>query len=125
MEQTVLVLNGMALPEPDPKNYSVQPEMLSVLKKMISGRIVKEIRKETTVVFYAYDYFTDAQWLQLQEILKSKNPITVSYKAQGVADLVTEEMWVDTYTRPKYQWSYDTGSIWSGFSVTLKGVDPH
>jgi hypothetical protein len=90
----------------------------------ISGRRYFEERAKRSVVSYAYDYLGATIHAQLMPLLRSKDELTVSYLNDETGDMVTETMFVESYTRPTFAFSDNGTGRWHNYSFVLKGVYP-
>lgn len=135
-----LIIDGMPLPESQKGGYTVGVEDLSVDIKMISGRLVRELRGAAYTIAYQYGFFDDAEKNQLLSILEKgrRQPITCGFILPDCNDdteeLVFSEFLVTKIKQPVFKWSrltdLESGGtvakpVWADFSFELREVNPH
>ena len=126
---------AVALPESKNGGYTIKEETLSESIQMISGRTVREYRGKVWVASYQYGYFNDSD---MQRVIAAcekgmKQSSVCSVLTHENSDLITTNVIVTSFERPKFMWSRivtesgeeKTVPMWADFSVNLREVEPH
>ena len=122
---TQLILNGIYLPEQNKNRYSAHPAELRVQLTMIAGNVVSEVRGNVWQVSYSADYLSPSLWRQIAPILRSSQPITVTFLPDNADELVTDSMIVTAITNPTYAFSVRGAPAWHNVAFTLRSVRPY
>lgn len=126
---------NISLPESRKGGYTAELRPLSVDVKMVTGRMVRELRGNVWYITYQYGFFKDSE---------KNSVIAACRKGQGNAircgflppdsssALTYSNFLVTSFTYPKFMWSRmvdNTGNIvpvpmWGDFSLELREVKP-
>ena len=138
MTQLILDSAGIAvqLPESKKGGYTAQREPLSVDILMISGRLVRELRKMVWKISYQYGFFdTETKNKVIAACEKGqRQAIQCGFLKQEADDGTLEyrDFLVTSFSRPKFMWSSDRSEsgestmipLWADFQVELQEVTP-
>lgn len=120
-----LILNGIYLPETSRDRYSCYEELLGTQIQMISGRTVTEVRGKVQKITYAYDYMGNDLCRQILLVLRTGEPLVVSYLADDSDELKTGMFLVESLVNPTFAFSKRGVPYWHNLSFTLREVTPH
>ncbi|NCB51344.1 MAG: hypothetical protein EOM54_05620 [Clostridia bacterium] len=119
-----LIMGGVQMPETAPDKYSYDIELLGREVQAISGRYFYEERARIAVVRYSYDYLGPTIHAALMPLLRSRNPISVSYLDTDTGMMITEDMRVSELTTPTFAFAKSGAAYYHNYAFTLKGVNP-
>ena len=76
---TQLSINGIDLPETKNGKYKCYEQELGENIRMISGRLVTEVRSSVRVIEYSYDYMGNDLMRRLLTALRSRSDLSVQF----------------------------------------------
>lgn len=76
---TQLSINGIDLPETKNGKYKCYEQELGESIRMISGRLVTEVRSSVHVIEYSYDYMGNDLMRRLLTALRSRSDLSVQF----------------------------------------------
>lgn len=120
-----LIVGGVVLPQTSNDKYTCYPDILSSQVDMISGRRVQEVRGVVQKISYAYDTLESSVWKALATVLRSGNPISVSYLPDDSDTMVNSMFLVESVSNPTFGFARNGSAVWHDISFTLREVRPH
>lgn len=120
---TQLIINGTSYPETSRDKYKCYREDLGESMRMISSRLITEVRASIVVVEYSYDYFGDALMRQCLTDLRSREDLTVQYLSPDSDTLVTGVFRCTVKPAPTYAFSVGGAPRWHNISFKLEEVE--
>ena len=129
MTQLILDTSGenMVLPETRKNGYIADKIPLSVSLEMANGRMVREEKGFIWSISYQYGWFGDIDKDKFIRICEKgqSTPINCIFLDPLGNTTRTGVFWVDTYQRPKFQWSREGNALWGDYQITLREVKPN
>ena len=122
---TQLTINQTPYPETSSDRYHCYYEELSKDLRMISGRLVSEVRGRYRVITYQYDALGDRLMRTLLQDLRSRQPLSVTYLAPEQDEMMTGRFRCTAFPKPTIAFSDGGRPRWHNISFTLEEVDPH
>ena len=119
---TQLIINGTEYPEVKRNNYKCYKQDLGVTKRMISSRIVTEIRAQVWVIEYAVDYLDNNFMRTCLTDLRSNQELTVQFLTPDDDSLMTSTFRCTVKPTPTFMWDVDGKGLWNNVSFTLEEV---
>ena len=109
---TQLSINGIDLPETKNGKYKCYEQELGESIRMISGRLVTEVRSSVHVIEYSYDYMGNDLMRRLLTALRSRSDIM-----QSASFRCTKQ------PTPQFAFSRDGVGLWNNIAFTLEEVE--
>lgn len=120
-----LIVGGVVLPQTSNDKYQCYPDILASQVDMISGRRVQEVRGIVQRISYSYDTLEASVWAALSNVLRSGNPISVSYLRDDSDTMVNSTFLVESMNNPTFGFAWNGSAVWHDISFTLREVRPH
>ena len=125
---TQLILNGILLPQTSMDRYAAYEELLTRQVTMISGRQVAEAigtRNKVWRVRWSYDYLDNETTRQVLAVLRSGEPIPVSFLPDNGDELQVSTFLVSSITQPTFLIDDGNQPVWHGLAFELREERPH
>ena len=115
---TQLSINGIDLPETKNGKYKCYEQELGENIRMISGRLVTEVRSSVRVIEYSYDYMGNDLMRRLLTALRSVQFLDpLSDSMQSASFRCTKQ------PAPQFAFSRDGVGLWNNIAFTLEEVE--
>lgn len=128
MDDTVFLnIDGVIVEDLQEGGYTAYEQELGSFERMISGRMVKELRSKVWIVEVSYeDIDTDTMNL-LQAVLRTRQEHQLTFlPSTGETELVTSTFHLTVLPTPTLRsWLPGTSPAWSGFTLHFEEVNGH
>lgn len=122
LDEPMLIINGLELPEVSGDKYSATLVPLEESKEAIDGTIVREWRGLRREISYSIDYLGNEKMRQLLAALRSGRVLTVQYLPDDDDLPETGEFLCKEYSTPKAAFARGGKLLWHDISFTLQSV---
>lgn len=119
---TQLIVAGIEYPETSHDRYKCYVEDLGESIRMISSRLVTEVRAQIVVIEYSYDYFGDDLMRVCLQSLRSNADLNVQYLAPDKEGMQTGIFRCTKFPSPTYAFSAGGIARWHNVSFKLEEV---
>lgn len=120
-----LIIEDVALPQTDRDRFQCYPVELGQQLDMISGRRVLEVRGHVQRIVYSYDFLPDSTWRALAVLLRSRQPLNVTYWPDDEQTVRTGIFIPESVTPPTWAFGQHGIGYWHNIAFTLREVRPH
>lgn len=119
---TQLIIGGVELPEAKNGKYKCYEKELGENIRMISGRMVTEVRSSVKVIEYAYDFMGNDLMRALLAALRSRGDLTVQF-LDPTSDALQESTFRCTkQPAPQFAFTKNGAGLWHNVAFTLEEV---
>jgi hypothetical protein len=119
---TQLIIGGNALPQTSDDKYKCYQVELGESIRMMSGRLVTEVRGRYWRIEYTYDKLKDDLMRTLLPILRSGNSVDVQFLTPDSDTLQTSTFMCIDKPAPTFAFSADGKGRWHNFTFSLEQV---
>lgn len=120
---TQLILGGVALPKTSKDKYKCYTKDLGESIRMISSRLVTEVRATIRIIEYSYDYFGDTLMRSCLSMLRSNDGLAVQYISPESDEMQSGTFYCTSLTAPTFAYSIHGEARWHNISFTLEEVE--
>lgn len=118
-----LSINGIDLPESRSGNYKCYEQELGESIRMISGRLVTEVRSSVRVIEYTYDYMGNELMRRLLTALRSRSDLSVQFLDPASDSLQSASFRCTKQPTPQFAFARNGTGLWHNISFTLEEVE--
>ena len=120
---TQLIINGTEYPETSHDKYKCYTEDLGESMRMITGRLVTEVRATIVAIEYSYDYFEDARMRRCLGDLRGREDLDVQYLDPETGTMKSGVFRCTKKPAPTFAFSVAGQARWHNISFTLEEVE--
>lgn len=120
---TQLSINGIDLPETQNGKYKCYEQELGESIRMISGRLVTEVRSSVRVIEYFYDYMGNDLMRRLLTALRSRSDLSVQFLDPLSDSMQSASFRCTKQPTPQFAFSRDGVGLWNNIAFTLEEVE--
>lgn len=121
MEQ--LIIDGIELPEAKNDKYKCYEKELGESIRMISGRMVTEVRANVRVIEYAYDYMGNDLMRRVLAALRARKDLAVRFLDPSGDTLQQSSFRCTKQPAPQFAFAKNGTGLWHNISFTLEEVE--
>ena len=125
MSNSLLIIDGIQVPEPDFDGYHAYEDTLREQVPMISGRMTEEVRGKVWRIDYSSARMSDSVTRQLLSALRSSGSKAIGFLPDNGDALLSSTFLVESLTPPVLSFFDGTEPVWTGLSFSLREVRPH
>ena len=125
MSNPILIVDEIAVPEPDFDGYHAYEDTLLEQVPMISGRLVEEVRGTVWRIDYTSGRMSDSVTRQLLAVLRARGSKTWAFLPDNGDELLSSTFLVESLTPPTLAFFDGSEPVWTGLSFSLREVKPH
>lgn len=119
---TQLIVGGVELPEAKNGKYKCYEKELGESLRMISGRMVTEVRQAVKVIEYSYDFMGNDLMRALLAALRSRSDLTARF-LDPASDAMRESVFRCTkQPAPQFAFAKNGAGLWHDVAFTLEEV---
>lgn len=120
---TQLIINGTEYPEATGDRYKCYPEDLGEDLRMISSRLVTEVRATITVIEYTFDSFEDSLMKTCLKDLRGRADLIVQYLSPEGSTMKTGVFRCTKKPAPAFAFSENGVPRWHNIQFKLEEVE--
>lgn len=127
MDTLFLSIDGVIVEDVEENGYTAYEEELGTFERMISGRMVKEIRSKVWIVEISYEDISTETMLSLQSVLKSRQEHQLTFlPSDGTTELITSLFHLTVLPAPTLRsWLPNTNPSWASFTLHFEEINGH
>lgn len=127
MENLFLSIDGVEIEDVEEGGYTAYEQELGVTDRMISGRLVEELRATVWVVEVAYSEIDSETLKRLQDAMKStRKHLLFFLPPDGSTSLQSGYFHLTAQPSPSLaRWNIGNSPTWSGFTLHFEEVTGH
>lgn len=118
-----LIINGIEYPESSHDRYKCYKEDLGESMRMISSRLVTEVRATIVVLEYSYDYFKDALMRQCLADLRGRSDLVVQYLDPETGSIKNGIFRCTKKPAPTFAFSVNGEARWHNINFKLEETE--
>lgn len=128
MDETVFLnIDGVIVDGIEEGDYTAYEQELGTFERMISGRMIEELRGKVWVVEVSYsDIDIDTLSLLTAAMSTTRTHQVTFLPSNGSTDLVTSSFHMTTLPQPTLsRWLPGTTPMWSGYTLHFEEINSH
>lgn len=127
METLFLSIDGVPIEDVEENGYTAYEQELGTFERMISGRMVKEIRSKVWVVEVSYEDISTETMLSLQTAMRLRKEHQLTFlPSDGRTELITSLFHLTVLPSPTLRsWLPNTTPAWSSFTLHFEEINGH
>lgn len=127
MDNLFLTIDGINIEDVEEGGYTAYEQELGTFQRMISGRMIEELRAKVWVVEISFDEIDSQTMFALQSAIRSRRTHDLTFlPSVGGTELVSSTFQLTVLPQPSLtRWLPGTNPQWSGFTLHFEEVEGH